>query len=52
MTYKKPAGVTYVQMCMYVDANIYKEQKQENLLYEYIYHICYMLACKSHFFHT
>lgn len=50
MTYQKPADVTYVEMCMYFDAHIYDADRDDNLLYQYLYHIVYMLACKARFF--
>lgn len=50
MTFKKPDDVTYTDMCIYIDNNVYKESFNENLIYEYIYHIIYMLAKKSSYF--
>lgn len=51
MTYKKPADVTYTQMCIYIDENVYKEEGfDEQLVYEYIYHIAYMLAKNGQLF--
>lgn len=50
MTYRKPPGISYVQMCIYIDKNIHNPNKNENLIYEYIYHICYVLACKGKYF--
>lgn len=50
MTYNKPLNMTYVAMCIYFDANIYKASRDDNLLYQYLYHVCYMLACVSKYF--
>lgn len=50
MTYNKPPNMTYVAMCIYFDNNMYKSDRDDNLLYQYLYHICYMLACKSKYF--
>lgn len=53
MLYQKPKDVKYTDMCIYIDNNIYREDLTEdeiNLIYQYIYHICYMLARKSKFF--
>lgn len=48
--YKKPANVTYTQMCMWIDENVYKENCDDNLVFEYLYHITRMLAYKRRFF--
>ena len=48
--YKKPNNVTYTQMCIWIDANAYKEDCNEELLFEYLYHISRMLAYKRRFF--
>ena len=52
MTYNKPKDVTYVEMCMYFDAHIYDdpEKRNDELLFQYLYLILYMLACKARFF--
>jgi hypothetical protein len=51
MTYNKPYNVTYTQMAMFFDKNIKNPNRDDNLLYEYVYHIVYMLANKSKYFH-
>ena len=50
MTYNKPPNMTYTAMCIYFDNNIYTSDRDDNILYQYLYHICYMLACKSRYF--
>lgn len=50
MTYHKPANMKYTDMCIYFDAHIYKSNRDENLLYQYLYHVCYMLASKGRYF--
>ena len=50
MTYTRPPGVKYTDMAIYVDKNVYQPVKDENKIYEYIYHLCYMLACKHRYF--
>lgn len=50
MTYNKPKGITYVDMCKYFDAHIYSDDRDDNTLYQYLYHIVYMLACKKRYF--
>lgn len=52
MTYNKPNNITYVEMCIYFDEHIYSEERDDDLLYQYLYHIIYMLACKKRYFNT
>lgn len=49
MTFKKP-NIRYVDMCIWIDDNAYKEDCDDNLLYQYLYHIINMLAHKQNFF--
>lgn len=50
MTYKKPSSVSYTEMAIYVDENIYKPDCDGQKCFEYLYHLFYMLAVKSKFF--
>ena len=50
-TYSKPKNVSYTEMAMFFDKHIKKPNRDDNLLYEYVYHIVYMLANKSKYFH-
>lgn len=53
MIYVKPKNVTYTQMAMFIDEHAYDENasdEQNNLIFEYIFHIVEMLAYKSKFF--
>ena len=47
MLYRKPENLKFVDMCIWIDNNAYRqdlsEQEQEQL-YEYIYHVTKMLA--------
>jgi len=67
MTYQRPTSVwlppeldkkatdLYARMSVYVDNFIHKDDKTEgeiSKLYEYIYHIAYMLSCKSKMWDT
>ena len=52
MTYTKPSNVRYVDMCKYFDEHVYEKDRDDNKLFQYLYHICYMLACKHKFFKT
>lgn len=48
--YKKPSNMTYTQMCIWVDENIYSDDCDDGLVFEYLYHITRMLAYKKRFF--
>lgn len=50
MTYNKPKDVRYVDMCIYVDEHIYNEDRDDNLLFQYIYHIANMIAHRRKYF--
>lgn len=50
MTFEKPKNMKYTDMCIYIDENIYKESFDESLIYQYIYHVVYMLAKKAQLF--
>ena len=67
MTYQRPNSVwlppelegkatdLYARMCVYVDNYIHKEDKTEKeiaTIYEYIYHVAYMLSCKKKMWDT
>lgn len=48
--YVKPHNITYVQMCIWIDENVYKEDCDDSKVFEYLYHITRMLAYKRRFF--
>ena len=53
MLYKKAKDLTFVDMCIWIDENVYKEHlssQQQEKIYEYLYHITKMLAYKAHLF--
>ena len=50
MIYRKPIGVSYVDMCIYIDDNVYSDTYDENTVFEYLYHISLMLAKKGKYF--
>lgn len=52
MTYHKPDNITYVEMCIYFDKHIYDTLRNDTILYQYLYHIIYMLACKKRYFNS
>ena len=51
MTYNKPKNMSYVDMAIYFDKHIHDDPRNDSILYEYLYHLVYMLACKSRYFH-
>lgn len=50
MTYQKPSNITYTQMCIYIDTHIYSGNYDESLVYQYLYHLTYMLSRKMKYF--
>ena len=53
MTFKKPKNVKYVDMCIYVDKKVQEGSLSDEdaaLVYQYLYHIIYMLAVKHKYF--
>lgn len=53
MTFKKPKNVKYVDMCIYVDKKVQEGNLSDEdaaLVYQYLYHIIYMLAVKHKYF--
>lgn len=50
MTFNKPSSVTYTDMCIYIDSNVYSDNIDVNKIYEYLYHIVLMLAKQSNMF--
>ena len=47
--YRKPTNISYTDMCIYIDTHIYDDY-DENLVFEYLYHIVKMLATKGGYF--
>ena len=50
MTFEKPKDVRYVDMAIYIDEHAYLEDADDNIIYEYLYHLINMLAHKRNFF--
>lgn len=50
MTYYKPPKLTYTELCIWIDNNMYSENCDDALLYEYLYHIVNMFARKHSYF--
>ena len=51
MFFKKP-NIKYVDMCIYIDDHIYTNDYNEELVYQYLYHIILMIAMKRHYFES
>ena len=51
MFFEKP-DIRYVDMCIYIDENVYRDDCDQALIYEYLYHIVRMLAVKRCYFKT
>lgn len=52
MTYNKPGGITYTDMAIWVDEHAYKSDRNDELLYQYLYHLVLMLANQSAYYTT
>lgn len=52
MLYKKPKNVTYTQMAIAIDNMCYSDNCNDELLFEYLYHLSYMLAIKNRYFNS
>ena len=53
MLFQKPKGVKYTDMCIYIDNIVARgnpTREEENKIYEYLYHISFMLAHKHKYF--
>ena len=48
----KKATVRCVDMCIYIDENVYKEDHNVELIFDYLTHLFYVLACKKKMFAT
>ena len=52
MFYKKPPNVSYVDMAIYIDTHKNDKERNDNLMFEYMWHLFYILAVKRRFFNT
>lgn len=50
MIFKKPEDMRYVDMAQYIDENAYKKDRDESLIYEYIFHLSRMISLKRKLF--
>lgn len=52
MLFKKPPDITYTQMAIYIDEHVYTEDCDQQLIFEYLYHLARMLAVQTCSFRT
>lgn len=53
MIFKKPPNMRYTQLAMFVDAHIRdKDERTQQLCFEYMWHLFYILAVKGKMFNT
>ena len=50
LTYTKPPSISYTDMAIWIDNNIYKTSFDEQMCYEYLYHLANMLAAQYRYF--
>lgn len=50
MTYVKPKNVSFTKMAMFIDATVYTDAKDDELIFQYLYHLFYMFATKGNYF--
>ena len=47
MIYKKPNNVSYTDMCIYIDEHLYSDARNDDKIFEYLYHVLKMLAIQN-----
>ena len=50
MIFKRPPNVRIVDMCIYIDEHVYEESFNEQIIYEYLYHIFKSMALNKKLF--
>lgn len=50
MLFTKPKDIRYVDMAIWIDNNMYREDVDDNQLFEYLWHLALMLARKNKYF--
>jgi len=50
MTYTKPDDKTFTEMAIWIDENVYKDDCPDDMLYEYLYHLAFMLSGLAGYF--
>lgn len=51
-TYNIPPGLTFTKMAMYFDEHINDKERDDGLLYQYVYHLVYMRARQKNYFQS
>lgn len=52
MIYRRPSNLTITEMCIYIDHHVYDVEIDENLIFEYLFHIINSLALKRKLFNN
>ena len=55
MLFQKPKDVKYTDMCIYIDSIVARgnpDEKEQTLIFQYLYHIAFMLAHKQNYFNS
>ena len=52
MTYNKPNRVSYTDMAIWIDTHMHDEEVDQEMLYEYLYHLAFMLAHERGFYNN
>lgn len=52
MLYKKPKNMKYTDMAIYVDSHVYEPNCDEDLIFQYLYHLAIMLARNNKWFNN
>ena len=52
MFYRKPSNMTYTDLAIYIDENVYKEDSDQETIFEYLYVLAHMLASKKCLFYN
>lgn len=52
MIYKKDPKIKYWEMAKYIDDHVREEKCNEELIFEYMYHLFYVLSVKAKMFKT
>lgn len=47
MIYRKPNNVSYTNMCIFIDNTVYSQSRDDDKIFEYLYHILKMLAVNN-----
>lgn len=52
MIYNKPKNISYTDMAIWLDNNVYVDDRDDDKIFEYLYHLAYMLTRKAKYFNN